>query len=61
MVRSRVMMLPVLFALSIHTVFLYTMCVLFDCRRNAGHHWRPVVSVPLLLMNMSAPKRATQQ
>lgn len=56
MVRSRVMMLPVLFALSIHTVFLYTMCVLFDCRRNAGHHWRPAVSVPLLLMNMSAPK-----
>ncbi|TNN47360.1 hypothetical protein EYF80_042448 [Liparis tanakae] len=34
MVLSLVMTLPVLFTLSIHTVFLYMMCVLFDCQEN---------------------------
>lgn len=32
MVLSLVMTLPVLFTLSIHTVFLYMMCVPFDCQ-----------------------------
>ena len=56
MVRSRVMMLPVLFALSIHTVFLYTICVLFDCRKNAWRRSGLSVSAPLLPTNSSAPQ-----
>lgn len=34
MVLSLVMTFPVLFTLSIHTVFLYMMCVPFDCQSD---------------------------